>query len=76
MKICARLEWLQHYYNLLKERNLVMLENVSSQTCASCGSHIFSYESDGVLVFECSYCGLPVEEPEIKIAKMVDYKYE
>lgn len=53
-----------------------MLENVPSQTCASCSSHIFSYESDGVLIFECSYCGLPVEEPEIKIAKMVDYKYE
>ena len=59
-----------------KERNLVMLENVSSQTCASCNSHIFGYESNGVVVFECSYCGLPVEEPEIKIAKMVDYKDE
>ena len=76
MKICARLEWLQHYYNLLKERNLVMLENVSSQTCASCNSHIFGYESNGVIIFECGYCGLPVEEPEIKIEKLVDYKYE
>jgi len=53
-----------------------MLENVSSQTCASCNSHIFGYESNGVVIFECSYCGLPVEEPEIKIEKMVDYKHE
>lgn len=59
-----------------KKGILVMLENVSNQTCASCNSHIFGYESNGVIIFECSYCGLPVEEPEIKIAKMVDYKYE
>lgn len=59
-----------------KERNLVMLENVSSQTCDSCNSHIFAYESNGVIIFECSYCGLPVEELEIRIEKMVDYKYE
>lgn len=53
-----------------------MLENFSDQTCESCNSHIFSYEQDGIIIFECNYCGLPVEEPEIQITKFEEYQYE